>query len=228
MFLFGVFGGVVFLEFKGEAGGSEAAAGHPFAVQVSPGRSEPIGGDGEAADGMGAGGQGQGADAVGGGVCFADGDAEPEALPVGRRGLGIVGVDADDESPVGEIPDAGGDGPVEQFPEQDIIDVRVGLEVAGLFDIGHAPGRAFFDGHGGEKPVRGRGVRTEGGEGAGQQGGAECDPMGVHERIPFVDAAAPCGARHAGDSARSGVAKSFPGLRTLFPCLRERDGDRGR
>ena len=79
MFLFGTFGGVGFLQFIGEAGGSKAAAGHPFAVQVAPGRPELIGGDGEAADGMGAGGQGQGAAAVGGG------SLSPLVMPNQRR-----------------------------------------------------------------------------------------------------------------------------------------------
>jgi len=133
-----IFGRVVLLEFVGEAGGGVAALGNPFAVEMAPGRAELVGRNRESADGMGAGGERQDLDAgrgcgVGGGR-----DAEPEALLIRRRGGGIVRIDAGDQGLGGEIPKPGGNRPVEQLLEQDVVDAGVVLEVADLFDVRHA------------------------------------------------------------------------------------------
>lgn len=224
VFLFRVLGGIVLLEFVGESGGGVSALGHPLAIQVAPGCAELVGGDGEAADGVGSGGEDEGAEGIGRRGGFIDGDAEPEALLVGRGGGGIVRIDADDEGLGGEVPALGGDGPVEELLEEDVVDFGVGLEMADLLDIGHAEGGAVLHGDLAEQSGRGGGGDRERQQEGRQQGQVQRHSVGMH-----VFSLAGCAPHPAGAGGMQGLCRkagihAFPGLREVCPCLRRGGG----
>ena len=194
MFLFGVFGRVVFLHLKGQTRGDVAALGESFAIHEAPSGTELIRWNGEVPNGVGAGRQGQRLDVGRRRVLFTDGHAEPKPLLFGGRGGRVVGVDANNERFLREVPELVGKSPVEQFLKKDIIDFGVALEVADLFDIGHSLGRAVLDGHRGEQ-AGGRGCFCSlKDRGSGQEGRADGEPVCIHDYFPFGLYAAPCGA----------------------------------